>query len=58
VYLGYFFGAPNGHAPNYYNVLMSDVSVRSYYDRTSYFKGRYNHYQQEQMMNDFMAFVK
>jgi prepilin-type N-terminal cleavage/methylation domain-containing protein len=58
VYLGYFFGAPNGHVPNYYNVLMSDVSVRPYYDRTNYFKGRYNHYQQEQMMNDFMAFVK
>ena len=57
-YLGYFYGAPNGHLTDYYNVLVSDGSVRSYYDRTNYFQGRYTHYQEEQMMNDFSAFVK
>lgn len=53
VYLGTFFGAPNGHGGGYYNLLFSDGRVVRYIDRTNYFVGRFTHYQQEQMMTAF-----
>jgi prepilin-type N-terminal cleavage/methylation domain-containing protein/prepilin-type processing-associated H-X9-DG protein len=58
VYLGYFYGAPNGHGGGYYNTLFSDGSVRPYIDRTSIFPGRYEHYQQEQMMDEFNGLLR
>lgn len=54
-YLGTFFGAPNGHHGNYYSTLFSDGSARGYFDRNQDFPGRFNHYQEEQMMNLFTA---
>jgi len=53
VYLGTFFGAPNGHHNNYYNLAFSDGSVHKFIDHTGYFVNRFNHYQQEQMMDTF-----
>jgi prepilin-type N-terminal cleavage/methylation domain-containing protein len=58
VYLGTFFGAPNGHGGGGYNTLFSDGSVRPYIDRASIFPGKFNHYQEEQMMNQFMALLR
>jgi prepilin-type N-terminal cleavage/methylation domain-containing protein len=52
VYLGTFFGAPNGHGEGYYNRLFSDGSVRKYIDRAKELP-RYDHYQQEEVMNFF-----
>ncbi|HEY1662083.1 MAG TPA: prepilin-type N-terminal cleavage/methylation domain-containing protein [Verrucomicrobiae bacterium] len=53
VYLGTFFGAPNGHHNNYYNLAFSDGSVHKFIDYKGYFVDRFNHYQQEQMMDTF-----
>jgi prepilin-type N-terminal cleavage/methylation domain-containing protein/prepilin-type processing-associated H-X9-DG protein len=58
VYPGTFFGAPNGHGGSYYNTLFSDGSVRKYLDRALLFPGKYNHYQQEQMMNLFTVLLR
>jgi prepilin-type N-terminal cleavage/methylation domain-containing protein len=49
VYLGYFFGAPNGHRDGYYNTLFSDGSVRKFTDRTGLLP-QFNHYTQDGAM--------
>lgn len=54
VYLGTFFGAPNGHGNNFYNTLVSDSSVRSYIDRNGLLRS-FDHYAQETMMRVFSA---
>jgi prepilin-type N-terminal cleavage/methylation domain-containing protein len=46
VYLGTFFGAPNGHGGGYYNTLFSDGSIRKYVDRTNGLQ-QFDHYQQD-----------
>jgi prepilin-type N-terminal cleavage/methylation domain-containing protein/prepilin-type processing-associated H-X9-DG protein len=49
VYLGTFFGAPNGHGGGYYNTAFSDGSVRKFVDRTNQFQP-FQHYQQDTVM--------
>lgn len=58
VYMGTFFGAPNGHQNGYYNLAFSDGSVRQFLDRTNYLPGRFGHYQQEQMMDAFSVLAQ
>jgi|SRR5712671_6067585 len=57
VYLGTFFGAPNGHGGGYYNTTFSDGSVRKYVDRTNQFQ-QFQHYQQEAMMALFTSLLQ
>jgi prepilin-type N-terminal cleavage/methylation domain-containing protein len=52
VYLGTFFGAPNGHRNGYYNTLFSDGSIRRYVDRTNELS-RYNHFAQDTILKIF-----
>ncbi len=49
IFLGTFFGAPNGHTGGYYNTLFSDGSIRQYLDRTNLLQ-QFSHYQQENEM--------
>ncbi len=53
VYPGTFFGAPNGHGGGYYSLVFSDGSACQFIDHAGYFPGRFDHYQQEQMMGAF-----
>ena len=52
VYLGTFFGAPNGHGGGYYNTLFSDGSTRKFVDRANELP-QFDHYAQDRVLMNF-----